>query len=66
MSTDSDDQGSERPLEEWSTSWLKLEVAQLLKSPKYVIMTHDEKLDHDYPVTDEEMRDFIRARRAQP
>lgn len=54
-----------KPLDEWPTGWLKLEVAQLLRNLSYLIMTRDEKLDQDLPVTDAEMRAFILKKREE-
>lgn len=53
----------ESPLTEWPPAWLKLEVAQILKNPRYLIMTQDEKLEQDYPATEKEMREFIEKHR---
>ena len=51
------------PLNKWPAGWLKMEVASLLDTPGY-IMTHDhEKRAAGHPVTQDEMRDFIRAAR---
>ena len=60
-----DQEGPEKPLSDWRSGWLKLEVANLLRNPRYLIMTQDEKLDRDFPVSDEEMRAFIEAKRRE-
>ena len=46
-------------IKEWPTSRLRIETADLLKIPRYLIMTADQKREQDLPVTNEEMRDFI-------
>jgi hypothetical protein len=51
------------PLEQWSPGWLKMEVASLLDVPGYIMMHDHEKLAAGYPITDDEMRKFIKARR---
>lgn len=51
------------PLDKWSPGWLKMEVASLLDTPGYIMMHDHEKTAAGYPVTDFEMRAFIRARR---
>lgn len=51
------------PLDKWLPGWLKMEVASLLDAPEYIMMRENEKTAAGYPVTDFEMRAFIRARR---
>lgn len=51
------------PLDKWSPGWLKMEVASLLDTPGYIIMHDHEKRAAGHPVTQDEMRDFIRDRR---
>ena len=51
------------PLNKWPPGWLKIEVANLLDTPGYILMQDHEKRAAGYPVTQDEMRDFIRARR---
>jgi hypothetical protein len=51
------------PLEEWPPAWLKLEVCSLLDMPGYILWHDHEKREHGYPVTLDEMREFIRNRR---
>ncbi len=53
---------NETPLEDWPESWLKLEVASLMNDPLYIIMTDLEKRAASYPVTIEEMQQYIRNR----
>lgn len=50
------------PLDKWSIGWLKMEVASLLDTPGYIMMHDYEKRAAGYPVTQDEMREFIRAR----
>jgi hypothetical protein len=49
------------PLEQWPPGWLKLQVASLLGEPGYILMTNKEKKDIGLPVSDEEMRAYIKA-----
>lgn len=51
------------PLENWTPAWLKMECASLLDAPNYIMMHDHEKRAEGLPVTDDEMRAFIRARR---
>ena len=51
------------PLHDWLPGWLKMEVASILGISSYVIMHDHEKLAVGYPVTPDEMRNFIRAAR---
>ena len=51
------------PLEKWPPAWLKLEMASLLDIPGYIMMHDHEKRTAGHPVTNDEMRAFIRARR---
>jgi hypothetical protein len=48
------------PLEKWPPGWLKLEVARLSQESSYLIMTDKEKKSLGLPVTEEEMRAFIK------
>jgi hypothetical protein len=50
-------------LEDWPEGWLKLEVANLTKYPSYIVMTDEEKREVNYPVTVEEMRQYIRNKK---
>jgi hypothetical protein len=43
----------------WTTGRLRIETADLLKMPRYFLMTNDQKRKQDLPVTDEDMREFI-------
>lgn len=47
------------PLSQWPTGWLKLECMQILAQGSFLFMTEQEKRSKGYPVTDNEMRDFI-------
>jgi hypothetical protein len=49
------------PLEQWPPGWLKLQVASLLKKPEYILMHNHEKRKAGLPVSNEEMREYIRA-----
>ena len=60
----SKDRPQNTPLEEWPPAWLKMEVASLLDTPGYIMMHDHEKAAAGYPVTQDEMRDFIRGREA--
>lgn len=51
------------PLDQWRPGWLKMEVASLLDVPGYFMMHDHEKKTAGYPVTNEEMREFIKNRR---
>jgi hypothetical protein len=51
------------PLNKWSSGQLKLEIASLLDTPGYILMRDQEKTDAGFPVTIDEMREFIQARR---
>ena len=49
------------PLERWPPGWLKLQVASLLGEPAYILMTDKEKKSIGLPVSEEEMRAYIKA-----
>jgi len=49
------------PLAEWPSAWLKMECASLLDDAIYIIMREDEKKAHHYPVTEDEMRNYIKS-----
>lgn len=49
------------PLEKWPPGWLKLQVASLTGSPEYLLMRDHEKRKANLPVSDEEMRAYIKA-----
>ena len=49
------------PLERWPPGWLKLQVASLLGGPAYILMTDKEKKSIGLPVSEEEMRAYIKA-----
>jgi len=51
------------PLEQWPPAWLKLEVASMLDDAKFMTMHEHEKQARGLPVTNEEMRAFIRSHR---
>jgi hypothetical protein len=48
------------PIQEWSSGWLKLECSSLLKDAYFLILHDEEKRARGYPVTDDEMRKYIR------
>ena len=52
------------PIEKWPAGWLKLEMASLLKNPNYIIMHDYEKERENYPVTNEQMVEFIQNNRS--
>jgi hypothetical protein len=53
------------PLEEWPSGWLKMEVASMLGDCTYIMMHDHEKKAADLPVTDEDMRTYIRKCRSK-
>lgn len=52
------------PLEEWPPAWLKLEVASMTDNHMYIIMHDHEKKAAGLPVTEDEMRAYIKAHRS--
>jgi hypothetical protein len=48
------------PLDKWPPGWLKLQVASLMGTPDYLLMHDREKKKVGLPVTEEEMRAYIR------
>ena len=53
------------PLEKWPPGWLKLQVASLMGSPDYILMQDHEKREANLPVSEEEMRQYIKAESEQ-
>lgn len=51
------------PLSEWSDGWLVMEVASLLDTPGYVMMSDTEREREGYPASRDQRADFIAARR---
>lgn len=51
------------PLNRWSTGQLKMEVASLLDTPGYILMSDSEMEREGYPAGDDQRRDFIASRR---
>lgn len=51
------------PLSEWTEGWLKMEVASLLDTPGYVLMSDSEREQEGYPASRDQRADFIAARR---
>lgn len=49
------------PLDEWPAPWLRMECASILKWSGYLLATESEKRAEGAPVTDDEMRTYIRA-----
>lgn len=47
------------PLSEWNIAWLRLDVAVALDDDLYIVMTNAEKEQKGYPITREEMIDYI-------
>jgi len=56
------------PLKDWSPGWLKMETSRILMMhfdiQYYLVMTDQEKVKAELPVTNEEMRQFIKEQRA--
>ena len=48
------------PLDQWSVDWLRVEVAVLIGRPNYLWITDAEKKKLKYPVTEAQMKKFIR------
>ena len=55
---------SRTPIDKWPQGWCALECASLLDNALYLTMYESEKREKDYPVTIEEMRDFIKSNRS--
>ena len=53
------------PLEEWPRGWLVLEVGNILNIPLYIMMHDHEKKEKGYPITIDEMKNFIKKHREQ-
>lgn len=53
------------PLSKWPHGWLRFETASILDLPKFLRMTDDEKRAAGYPVTEDEMRAFIKSHRPE-
>jgi hypothetical protein len=49
------------PLEKWPPGWLRFQVASLMGSPDYLIMTDSEKRKAKLPISFDEMREYIKA-----
>lgn len=54
---------NDTPLNEWSDGWLVMEVASLLDTPGYIIMTDAEREREGYPASRDQRADFIASRR---
>lgn len=52
------------PIEQWTPGWLRMECANLLDRPDYILMHDHEKRAAGLPVTGQEMIRFVQARRA--
>jgi hypothetical protein len=50
------------PLEQWSLGYLKFETASMLNCPEYIRLHDHEKRSHNYPVSREEMIQFLRSK----
>lgn len=48
------------PLDQWSASWLKFEVAAMLQMPRYIMMLPGECRERGLPATEDQMRAYIR------
>jgi hypothetical protein len=53
------------PLDEWPSGWLTMETASLLDKPEFIMLHAHEKQALGYPSTDDEMREFIKAKRGE-
>lgn len=53
------------PIDYWPLAWLRMDCAFLLDNPAFVLMHDDEKRKQRLPVTEDEMREFIKAYRAR-
>lgn len=51
------------PLSQWSDGWLKMEVASLLDTPGYILMSDAEREREGYPASRDQRADFIASRR---
>lgn len=51
------------PLSQWSDGWLKMEVASLLDTPGYILMSDVENEREGYPASRDQRADFIASRR---
>lgn len=51
------------PIEDWSRGWLVFTCASILEEPQFLFMYDEEKRKRGWPVTMDEMRDFIRKDR---
>lgn len=54
---------SNTPIDEWPIGWLKMAVASGLNNPSYLTMSDGVKLAAGLPVTEDEMRALIRAKK---
>jgi hypothetical protein len=50
------------PLSKWTSGELKMEVASLLDTPGYILMSDAEMEREGYPSGDDQRRDFIASR----
>ena len=57
---------STTPLDQWPPAWLKLECSDLLNDGMFIMLHDHEKRAKGLPVTDDEMRAFIREHRNLP
>jgi hypothetical protein len=53
------------PLDQWPLGWVILEVASLLEKPEYITMDVHEKRRAGLPVTEKEMREYIKNHRVR-
>ena len=54
------------PLKDWPPGWLKMECASILGEALFIMLHDHAKRAKGYPVTNDEMREFISASRARP
>ena len=51
------------PLSQWYDGWLVMEVASLLDTPGYIMMSDTERSREGYPASRDQRADFIASRR---
>ena len=54
---------SNTPLDQWPDGWLVMEVASLLDTPGYILMSDSEREREGYPASRDQRADFISSRR---
>ena len=51
------------PISEWPDGWLVMEVASLLDTPGYIMMSDTEREREGYPFSRDQRADFVASRR---